>query len=122
MKYCWCTINVNDVEKSIKFYTELVGLSVESRFSPRPGMEIVFLTDDEGSEIELIKQLQPCEKEDHEGFSMGFEVASLEDAMSLAAMKEVAVIEGPFITPSVKFFMVRDPDGFKIQIVEKTGK
>jgi lactoylglutathione lyase len=120
MKYCWCTLNVSDLDNAIEFYTDMIGLTVTSRFSPRLGMEIVFLKDEVGNEVELIKSPQPSEKVAHEGFSLGFEVSSLSAALDLAAAKGITVIEGPFITPKIKFFVVRDPDGFKVQIVEKT--
>ena len=43
MKYCWTTIYVTHMEQSLQFYGDLVGLPLVRRFSPVPGMEIVFL-------------------------------------------------------------------------------
>lgn len=45
MKFCWCTIKVKNMEESLKFYKEIVGLSVSRSFKAGPGMEISFLTD-----------------------------------------------------------------------------
>ena len=43
MKFCRCTITVNDLEESLKFYQEIVGLSLNRRFATGSGMEIAFL-------------------------------------------------------------------------------
>lgn len=54
MKLNYITILVKDLEKSLAFYTELVGLKIIRRFNPGPG-EIVFLANQEGETmIELI--------------------------------------------------------------------
>jgi lactoylglutathione lyase len=119
MNFCWCTINVKDVEKSIKFYTEMVGLKLDRRYSPRPGMELVFLDDENGNEIELIKPLGEILQSDKENISIGFKVDSMDEAIKLAKSKDIDIVEGPFIMPNIKFFFVRDPDGFRIQIIEK---
>ncbi len=45
MKFCWCTITVKDMEESLKFYQEVVGLKLNRRFEAGPGVEIAFLGD-----------------------------------------------------------------------------
>jgi len=121
MEYCWCTIDVADPEESVKFYSGFLGLRQKSRFSPRPGMEIIFLTDGKGSEIELIKPLGNESAGSHrKGISIGFEVPSLDEAVEKAGKLGIPVLEGPFVTPKVKFFFTADPDGTRIQIVEKS--
>ncbi len=52
MKLCWSTLNVNNLEESIKFYTEIAGLEVVNRFKAGPS-EIAFLGSGE-TKIELI--------------------------------------------------------------------
>ena len=53
MKFCWATIMVKDMEESLKFYQEIVGLKVDRRFEAGPGVEIVFLGNGE-TKVELI--------------------------------------------------------------------
>ncbi|MCE1253768.1 MAG: VOC family protein, partial [Anaerolineae bacterium] len=43
MKYLWTTIYVKDLDKSISFYSDLVGLKVLKRFPGKPGIEMAFL-------------------------------------------------------------------------------
>ena len=45
MKFCWTTIRVNNLEKSLKFYQEIVGLMVDRRFKAGQDLEIAFLGD-----------------------------------------------------------------------------
>ena len=53
MKFCWVTINVKDMEASLRFYQEIVGLTIDRRFQAGPGVEITFLGNDE-TKVELI--------------------------------------------------------------------
>ncbi len=53
MKFCWSTLKVKNLEESLKFYQEIVGLKINKRFNAGPGREIAFLGDGE-TKIELI--------------------------------------------------------------------
>lgn len=76
MNCCWCTITTDQLEESVAFYEEVIGLSVARRFSPSPDTEIAFLKDDRGFEVELLKNGRPT-SDDLNGISLGFEVKSL---------------------------------------------
>ena len=118
MKFCWCTITVNDMEASLKFYQEIVGLTLNKRFAAGPGMEISFLGDGE-TEVELIYDPHHKAPGRVEGISLGFEVESVDSMMQYIKENGMEVDSGPFQpNPSVKFFFVRDPDGVNIQFVE----
>lgn len=118
MNCCWCTITTAQLEESIRFYTELVGLSVARRFSPAPGMEIAFLKDANGFEVELLGRGAAGQADSpKEGISLGFEVDSLEEAF--AAAKRFGA--GPFGSarvPGCSFFFVKDPNGVSVQFVQ----
>ena len=47
MKFCWSTLMVKNLEESLKFYKEIVGLNVSNRFNAGTGVEIAFLGDGE---------------------------------------------------------------------------
>jgi len=34
MQFCWVTIHVHDMEKSLAFYRDIVGLALKRQFSP----------------------------------------------------------------------------------------
>lgn len=117
MKFCWSTLIVKDMEESLKFYKEVVGLKENRRFQAGPGIEIVFLGVGE-TEIELMTSPQKKEVNMGTDISLGFEVDSVDHKM--AELKEKGLtISGPFSpNPHVKFFYVMDPNGLKIQFVE----
>ncbi|MBP1756616.1 MAG: Glyoxalase/bleomycin resistance protein/dioxygenase [Firmicutes bacterium] len=118
MKYCWTTLQVKDMEVSLKFYKEVVGLKENRRFSSAPGKEYVFLGEGE-TELELICDQQKKEVEVGQDISLGFEVDSLDRMLELVKERGYAVHSGPFQpNPHVKFFFVQDPTGWKIQFVE----
>ena len=120
MKFCWVTIMVNDMEESLKFYQEIAGLVLESRFPAGQGMEIAFLGDGE-TKVELIHNEQNKSVNPGPDISLGFEVKSADKMMDFVKSKGLAVHSGPFQpNPHVKFFYILDPNGLKIQFVEKS--
>ncbi len=118
MKFLWCTIHVRDLEKSLRFYQEIVGLDVLNRFGGAAGPQFVFMGG-EGSQIELI-----CDGKDKpvdlgKDISLGFEVKSLDETMAFVQKNGIPIHIGPFQpNPRVRFFHVLDPDGLSIQFVE----
>lgn len=117
MNCCWCTITTEKLEESVKFYQEVIGLTLACRFSPAPGTEIIFLTDGNGFKIELLKNGRSAGAS-KEGISLGFEVESLADTLSMVKSKNIPVIGGPTKVPNCSFFFGKDPNGVSIQFVE----
>lgn len=118
MKFCWSTLIVKNLEDSLKFYQEIVGLKLEKRFAAGPETEIAFLGDGE-TKIELICNSEKDETNVGSDISWGFEVESVDKMMSLVKEKGYAVQSGPFQpNPHTKFFYVLDPNGLRIQFVE----
>ncbi len=118
MKFCWVTINVKDMEASLRFYREVVGLELERSMKPNPGMELAFLGAG-GTQVELIRDAKGQSYGAGEGISLGFEVDSVDRKVAMLRAKGIEPHSGPFQpNPSVKFFYVLDPDGLKVQFVE----
>lgn len=118
MKFCWTTLTVGNMEESLKFYQEIVGLKIDRRFNAGPGMEIAFLGDGE-TKVELICNENVKEVNMGKDISLGFEVESVENMMNFVQEKGIQMHSGPFQpNPHVKFFFVLDPNGLKIQFVE----
>lgn len=118
MKFCWCTLMVKNMEESLKFYKEIVGLEVDRRFNAGPGGEIAFLGDGE-TKVELICNEASKEVSYGKDISLGFEVKSVDETMNFVKGKGIDIHSGPFQpNPHVKFFYVLDPNGLKIQFVE----
>jgi lactoylglutathione lyase len=118
MKFCWTTLNVNNMEESLKFYEEIVGLAMNRRFNAGNGMEIAFLGDGE-TKVELIRNETCKEISIGQDISLGFEVKSVAEMIDFVISKGIDVHSGPFQpNPHLKFFYVKDPNGLKIQFVE----
>lgn len=115
---CWCKINVTEMERSLDFYTKVLGLPLERRFQPVPGTEIAFL-EGGGAKIELIvtKDQQPAKN--IEGLSIGFQVEKIENTLNAVRKKGIQP-ETDILRPNAAtaFFYLRDPDGVQIQLVE----
>lgn len=118
MKFCWSTLKVKNMDKSLKFYKEIIGLTLEKRFEAGPNMEIAFLGHGE-TKIELI-----CDENNNQvnvgtDISWGFEVKSVDEMISFLKGKDIAIESGPFSpNPHVRFFYIVDPNGLRIQLVE----
>ncbi|ABX42482.1 VOC family protein [Lachnoclostridium phytofermentans] len=117
MEFCWITINVRNMEESLHFYHEIIGLKIAERFKIGDETEIAMLGEVGGTKVELI-----CNK-DHivqsTGLSIGFEVDSLEKAMELMRENNISIQRGPISpNPSVSFFFINDPNGLEVQIVQ----
>ena len=118
MKFCWSTINVKNLEESLKFYNEILGLNVNRRFNAGPGVEIAFLGDGE-TKIELVCNEELKGISFGQNISLGFEVKSLDEMITLLKEKGIDIISGPFSpNPHIKFIYILDPNGLKIQILE----
>lgn len=116
MKFCWSTLRVKNLEESLNFYQEIIGLGLFRRFKAGPETEIAFLGDGE-TKIELIYTGNQDIKVGSD-ISWGFEVESVDEKMEFIKNKGLE-IEGPFSpNPATKFFYIKDPNGLKIQFVQ----
>ena len=120
MKFCWVTINVKDMEESLKFYQEIVGLKINRRIKPIPNTEITFLGSEKTStEVELIRNNKNINPQYGKDVSIGFIVESIERFIEKLHEKGISSIEGPFQpNPKTKFIYINDPNGVKVQFVE----
>ncbi len=119
MKFLWSTLTVKDLEESISFYQEIVGLDIDRRFPAGPDTEIAFLGDGE-TKLELIWNKGKTEVNVGEDISWGFLVDSVDEKMKFVEEKGIEIVGGPFQpSPQSKFFFILDPNGLKIQFYEE---
>ena len=120
MSYLWTTIKVKDLEESIKFYQEIVGLKLQRSFEAGPGREIAFLAAAEGeTEVELIDDQAKESVDVGQDISLGFEIDSVTEKIEFLKEKGIGIESGPIAPNSeIEFFYVLDPNGIKIQFVE----
>ena len=118
MKFCWTTIMVTNMEESLNFYQEIVGLPLVRRIGAWPETDIAFLGEGQ-TMIEIIRNKGVNSVSFGKDISIGFETESLDELTAFLKEKGVAIHSGPFQpNPHVKFLYVTDPDGLKIQFVQ----
>jgi len=107
MAFLWTTLHVADLERSLIFYRDVVGLPEVSRMTP-PGMTIVFLGDGT-TRLELIADPRNPSPD------LGKDIA-----LAHVGAHRVPMASGPFQAgPRTRFFFVKDPDGLTVQFVEE---
>jgi len=114
-------LRVNDLERTIKFYQDALGLTVARRsVSPR-GAQIVFLaTPNSQEEIEVCHlpgspsvQVQP------DLMHLAFEVEDLAAYAAAIAEKGFALSDGPTKTGSGSLIAFIDaPEGYEIELIQ----
>lgn len=116
--FCWTTLNVKDLQESLDFYENIVGLKVDRRLDMGPNNAIVFLGQGE-TKLELIYDSENKDIEIGKNISIGFEVESVDEKIEFIKDKGIEIYSGPFSPASTtKFFFVLDPNGLKVQFVE----
>ena len=114
MKMEHVTIRVADMEKSIAFYTDVMGLKIQRDMRPRA--PIVFLAETpDDVPVELIQETENIYK--GSGIDVGFHCDDVQGAYDRlqAAGYELSEMRSP--RPGVHFFYVKDPNGVSVQLI-----
>lgn len=115
---------VNDIERTVKFYREVLGLEEVRRHKSPRGSELVFLKAPESEElIELCHypsagsvQVQP------DLTHLAFQVDSLEAFAAHAAKFGLKFSDGPTTTSTGTVFAFIDaPEGYEIELIQRSG-
>ena len=121
MKYTFAHFNFNvlDLQKSMKFYEESLGLKEVKRKEAADGSFIlVYLGDGETNftlELTWLKdRTEPYDLGEQE-FHLALEVENIDEARK--KHQEMGCIE--FINESMGIYFITDPDGYWIEIVPK---
>lgn len=121
MKFLWTTIYVKDLDESIAFYSDLLGLKVQNRFPAGPGIEIAFMGNgiDNETLVELLADSNNKEVGYNDFISIGFATQSVDTMLDTVKSKKIPVHSGPIETPGSKFFTVKDPNGLSVQFFQQ---
>ena len=119
MKFLWTTLYVKDLEESLKFYQDIIGLEIDRRFNAGEEREIVFLGNGE-TKVELIYDAKNLDIEIGKDISLGFQTANLDEMIQFVKSRNIDIHSGPIqANPGTRFFYILDPNGLKIQFVEQ---
>ncbi|MBS6701604.1 MAG: VOC family protein [Clostridiales bacterium] len=115
MHWTLTTLEVSNLEESLRFYCGALGMPLLERFSNGHGAEIAMLGEQNAIHLELLcKGDTPAGA--HGGFSIGFET---ENAADLAARLDQNFTGPMSPNPALKFYFIRDPDGYRVQLIER---
>ncbi len=121
-------VRVLDEDKSVTFYNTAFGLNVEDRFE-FDGFTLVYLKNPENDfEVELTVNHGTSEPYTH-GSGYGHLAVSVDDVDAEHARMSDAGIEPTPVKEfhregalMAKFFFVQDPDGYKIEVLQRHGR
>lgn len=116
MKLNYITIQVSDLNKSVAFYKDVLGLQEQRRF-PTNGGEICFVANSAGE-----TQLELIEMKGREKVQVRSLIMSYTATLSLEEERERILALGYAPTPLLQhgqkppYFTVDDPDGMTVEI------
>jgi len=123
------SIRVSNMDKSIDFYTRIMGLKLLSRREiPQNNAEIAFLQDPEGkgAKLELTlfraqKKFIQAEYEDRLFDHLAFEVKNMDETISKMRKEKVTITDEPFRLGAMGSLIafIEDPDGTLIELIER---
>ncbi len=121
-------IRVRDEARSVGFYDQAFGLTVADRFA-FDGFTLVYLRNPEADfEVELTVNHGRAEPYDH-GDGYGHLAVAVDDIEAEHARFRQLGLEPKDVTEfhrdgalMAKFFFVQDPDGYKIEVLQKHGR
>ncbi len=115
-------MRVSDMDETIKFYTDVLGLQVvERKTSPR-GSHLAFLAVPNSDElIELCSFPASGDVRVQEDLvHLAFQVDNLDETIRALGAKQVKITDGPTRTSSGSRFIFLDaPDGYEIELIER---
>ena len=115
-------MRVSDMDETIKFYTDVLGLQVvERKTSPR-GSHLAFLAVPNSEElIELCSFPASGDVRVQEDLvHLAFQVDNLDETIRALGAKQVKITDGPTRTSSGnRFIFIDAPDGYEIELIER---
>ncbi len=115
-------MRVSDMDQTIKFYTDVLGLEVlERKTSPR-GSHLAFLKVPNSEELIELCSFPPSGpvKVQEDLVHLAFEVENLDETISALTAKHIKITDGPTRSSSgSRFIFIDAPDGYEIELIER---
>jgi len=115
-------MRVSDMDETIAFYTDVLGLEVmERKTSPR-GSHLAFLKVPNSEELIELCSFPPSGpvKVQEDLVHLAFEVANLDETIKTLNAKQIKITDGPTRTSSgSRFIFIDAPDGYEVELIER---
>jgi lactoylglutathione lyase len=115
MKVKYATILVADMDQSLKFYTDVMGLEVDSQHNPHPGLTITLLKGEGDAMVELIEN---TENPQTGLFSVGMEVEDINTTVKKLKSKGAKITQDPMPITVGTLAFLEDPNGAQIALIQ----
>jgi lactoylglutathione lyase len=116
-------MRVNDIERSVQFYEQALGLAVSRRHTSPRGAQLVFLaTPNSDEEIELCQMPAgaPAVQVQPDLMHLAFEVDDLAAFAAALQKKGFALSDGPTKTSSGSVIAFIDaPEGYEVELIQR---
>jgi lactoylglutathione lyase len=129
MVFVHTSIRTSNMDRSINFYTKLMGLKLLNRHEiPQNNAEIAFLqdADEKGSKLELTyykkqKKFTQPDYEDRLFDHIAFDIKNMKQTIDTMRKNKITITDEPFklgpTGPLIAF--IEDPDGTLIELIER---
>jgi lactoylglutathione lyase len=115
-------MRVSDLDETIRFYTNVLGLEVlEQKTSPR-GSQLAFLKVPNSDELIELTSFPPSGpvKVQEDLVHLAFQVESLDETITSLNAKGIKITDGPTQTSSgSRFIFIDAPDGYEIELIQR---
>lgn len=122
VKFLHTRMRVSDLDQTIRFYAEVLGLEVlERKTSPR-GSQLAFLKVPNSDELIELTSFPPSGpvRVQEDLVHLAFQVDNLENTIAALGAKGVPITDGPTKTSSgSRFIFIDAPDGYEIELIER---
>ena len=117
-KFAHNNINVKNLDVSLAFYREALGLEESSRIVPKDGsFIIVYLGDGQTPHLLELTWLRDWEKDHYDLGDNEFHLAFRTDDFEAAHAKHAEMGCICFENPAMGIYFINDPDGYWLEIV-----
>ena len=115
-------MRVSDMDETIRFYTEVLGLEVlERKKSPR-GSHLAFLKVPNSEELIELCSFPPSGpvRVQEDLVHLAFQVDDLDEAIRTLQAKGIKITDGPTTTSSgSRFIFIDAPDGYEVELIQR---
>lgn len=121
-KFLHTRMRVSDLEETIRFYIEVLGLEVAERKSSPRGSQLAFLKVPNSDELIELTSFPPSGpvRVEPDLVHLAFQVDNLDRTMASLQAQGVPVTDGPTRTSSgSRFIFIDAPDGYEIELIER---
>jgi lactoylglutathione lyase len=115
-------MRVSDMDQTIRFYTDVLGLEVAERKTSPRGSHLAFLKVPNSEELIELASFPPSGpvKVQEDLVHLAFEVDNLDATIREFTAKQVKITDGPTQSSSgSRFVFIDAPDGYEIELIER---